>query len=112
MKYVDLSYLKEISLGNKDFIIEMIKIFENQVKEFQNLMEKYLKEKDYINFSKIAHKAKSSVNVMGIKDLAEQLKNIEEIEKVDENYNKFVEVYENFKTITQQAIEELYSYIS
>lgn len=112
MKYVDLTYLNEISRGNSDFINEMIKIFESQVKEFQNLMEKYLNEKDYVNFSKIAHKAKSSVNIMGLKELAEQLKNIEEIEKNDDNYPKFVETYESFKIITQKAIEELKSYKS
>jgi len=107
MGYVDLSYLNEISRGNNDFIIEMIKIFESQVQEFQNLMEKYLNEKDYVNFSKVAHKAKSSMNIMGLKELADQLKKIEEVDKCFENHYKFVQTYENFKNITRIAIEEL-----
>ena len=39
---IDLSYLREMSGGNKELILEMISIFTTQVKEFGSEMDQLL----------------------------------------------------------------------
>ena len=97
--------------GNGELIPEMIRIFIEQVDEFKDGMQNALNEKDWVMLSKIAHKAKSSVAVMGMKDIAEQLKNLEinAMEGLDtENYNKIVDI---FLKACNEAVTELKEYI-
>lgn len=103
----DLSYLKNMSGGNNEIIREMITIFNEQSREYIRDMQKYLDEKDYSMLGKLAHKAKSSVAIMGMNDLAADLKTLEintKEEKEVETYPAFVEKFVN---TTKQAIAEL-----
>jgi len=94
MKLVDLTYLKEMSDGNNELIIEMIEIFKEQYPEFKNEFKKHLKKKDYNAISLLAHKAKSSLAIMGLNELAKDIKTLEALakeEKEVETYKKYVE---------------------
>lgn len=79
MMITDLSYLKTMSGGDANFIAEMIGLFSEQVDEYSELMPRLLKEKEYNGLSKVAHKAKSSVAVMGMTGVAELLKELEKL---------------------------------
>lgn len=79
MMITDLSYLKTMSGGDANFIAEMIGLFSEQVDEYSELMPRLLKEKEYDGLSKVAHKAKSSVAVMGMTGVAELLKELEKL---------------------------------
>lgn len=94
----DLNYLKTMSGGDAKFIAEMISLFKEQMDEYSALMPRLLLEKDYDGLSKVAHKAKSSVAVMGMSSVAELLKKLEvlaheEIEKeqYENMINEFLE---------------------
>lgn len=89
----DLNYLKTMSGGDSNFIAEMISLFKEQMDEYSALMPRLLLEKDYDGLSKLAHKAKSSVAVMGMSSVAELLKNLEVLaheEKEKELYKNMV----------------------
>ena len=103
----DMNYLKSMSGGDSKFIREMIDLFRDQIEEYKQFMPELLRKKDYINLSKMAHKAKSSVAVMGMTVVAEQLKDLEvlahdglEVERYESLINEFLEQ-------SQLAIEEL-----
>lgn len=68
-----------MSGGDANFIAEMIGLFSEQVDEYSELMPRLLKEKEYNGLSKVAHKAKSSVAVMGMTGVAELLKELEKL---------------------------------
>ena len=66
-----------MSGGDSKFIGEMIDLFREQIEEYKSIMPDLLEKKDYDGLSKIAHKAKSSVAVMGMTEVAELLKELE-----------------------------------
>jgi HPt (histidine-containing phosphotransfer) domain-containing protein len=104
---VDLSYLKNMSAGNKELVIEMIGIFRDQVEEFTMGMEELYAKKEFEDLGRLAHKAKSSISIMGLNDLAVQLKTFETLARAGEEVDRYPEFISNFKTETQEALVEL-----
>ena len=104
---IDLSYLREMSGGNKELILEMISIFSTQVKEFGIEMDKLLVNKQYDMLGKLAHKAKSSVSIMGLNDLAVHLKELELSANQGKNQESYAGTVEEFKKTTDEAVNEL-----
>ncbi len=104
---IDLSYLKEMSGGNQELVIEMIDIFKEQVNEFNSGMEEFLSKKDYLSLGKLAHKAKSSISIMGLGELSSELKTLENLAKEGKQTEKYPALIEKFKKDTSEAIKEL-----
>ena len=75
--YADLTYLESMSMGSNEMIVEMIQIFIEQLPEFTEGLSEHLNNKDYLALGAMAHKAKSSVAVMGMSALATDLKTLE-----------------------------------
>jgi len=103
----DLTYLREMSGGNKDLVREMITIFNAQVEEFSRDMENHLAKKEYELLGKLAHKAKSSISIMGLNDLVKELKNLENFAKERKEIDKYAGIISFFKKETQLAVQEL-----
>ncbi len=103
----DLTYLTSMAGGNPEIIKEMIQIFIEQVEEYIKEMHKYLDEKDYISLGKLAHKSKSSVAIMGMNDLATELKTLELLAKESKEPEKYSMMVENFESQCKTAISEL-----
>jgi len=103
----DLSYLNEMSGGNRELMQEMISIFLAQVDEFARDMELHLRNKDYDKLGKLAHKAKSSVSIMGLNKLANDLKMLEELTKNGKDPSKYPRLVKSFRDETTEAVEEL-----
>jgi HPt (histidine-containing phosphotransfer) domain-containing protein len=103
----DLSYLKNMSGGSGEIIKEMITIFNEQSKEYIRDMQKYLDEKDYLLLGKLAHKAKSSVAIMGMNELAADLKTLEINTKEEKDVESYPACVEKFIRLTKQAMAEL-----
>ena len=76
MEKINLTYLNEMSDGNNDLIIEMIEIYNNQIPEFITYMEESYNNKNWEQLAAIAHKAKSTVAIVGLNNLANDLKNL------------------------------------
>jgi HPt (histidine-containing phosphotransfer) domain-containing protein len=109
---VDLTYLKNMSAGNKDLVLEMIGIFKSQVEEFTTEMDKLFADKEFELLGRLAHKAKSSISIMGLNDLAIDLKNFENLAKEGKEVDTYPQFIEKFKTETQQAVDELNEVVS
>ena len=103
----DLTYLKEMSGGNKDLIREMITIFNTQVEEFGRDMDSLLENGAYEQLGKLAHKAKSSISIMGMNDLAAELKALENLAREGRQTDTYAGMIASFKTQTQAAVQEL-----
>jgi len=104
---IDLTYLKNMSDGDNGLIKEMIDIFIEQVPEFISEMKSAIKNDDSKALAAVAHKAKSSVAVIGITELAEFFKKLEIIALNNERKNEYSEFLNYFETVSNEAIKEL-----
>lgn len=106
-KIVDLTYLEGMAEGNEELIKELVEIFRKQVPDFVDEMNEYYNRQDWASLGAVAHKAKSSVYIMGMSDLAADLKTFELIAKKGENIEIYPEFIANFKKVCNEALEEL-----
>ncbi len=109
MKVIDFSYIQSATDGDADLTKELVDVFKLQIPEFIQDFELAIQNQDVEKIGKVAHKAKSSVQIFGMQTLAEQLNSIEEeIDKqnppFDERYPKLLDF---FKEQTTQALNEL-----
>jgi len=104
---VNLTYLDDMSGGNKKVMKEMINIFISQVSEFAEEMKDLNNKKEYFKLGNLAHKAKSSISIMGMKNLAKELKEFELLAKEEKDINKYEKFINHFKQLCKQAIDEL-----
>ena len=104
---VDLNYLRNMSAGNIELVAEMINIFTNQVNEFVNEMEANYASGEFEKLGKLAHKAKSSISIMGLNDLAADLKKLETIAKQGIEQEKYRDYIDRFIQETGEAVQEL-----
>jgi len=107
MPYTNLDYLNTVTDGDSFLMKEMINLFISQIDEFTRNFHKFLEEKNWDALGKEAHKAKSSVLILGMNDLGRKLKdlqlNIENKEAV-ETYSDYIT---DFEFQTKEAIKEL-----
>lgn len=103
----DLTYLKNMSGGSPEIVKEMIGIFVEQADEYIRDMQVHLDQKDYLALGKLAHKAKSSISIMGMNDLAADLKTLELLTKDNSETQSYPGFVEKFIKQTKEAIIEL-----
>jgi HPt (histidine-containing phosphotransfer) domain-containing protein len=103
----DLNYLKTMSGGDSKFIREMIDLFREQIDEYKLIMPELLQKKKYNELSKVAHKAKSSVAVMGMSEVAEKLKELEILAQGGKEVEQYGPMIDEFLEQSQLALKEL-----
>lgn len=107
MAYTDLEYLRTITEGDTESVRELIVLFIEQVPEFIENLNKFLVEKRYAELGNEAHKAKSSVMIMGMEELGHDMKTLQldTISRINvENYAPLVA---KFELQCLAAVEEL-----
>ena len=97
--------LNEISGGDESFNKELLTLFCTSSKETLANMDLAIQQKDFESFSKLAHKIKFSINLIG----SEELKKIVlELENNNEySQNETLNNYQLFKTKVQLMIEHI-----
>jgi HPt (histidine-containing phosphotransfer) domain-containing protein len=96
-----------MSGGDDKFIAEMITLFKEQVEEYSRMMPALLEEKDYTNLSKLAHKAKSSVAVMGMTAVSDLLRDLELMANEQREVERYGDMISEFLDKSNLAIKEL-----
>jgi HPt (histidine-containing phosphotransfer) domain-containing protein len=90
---------------------EIIEMFIAQIPEFIENMNASLKNKQYIELGKEAHKAKSSVMVMGLNDLGLQLKELQLLTEQRAGIERYRDYVDDFIRNCNQAKEELEEFL-
>ncbi|KAA9346126.1 response regulator [Adhaeribacter soli] len=75
---IDLTFLKEMAGGNQVFMNEIVDMFISSTPESLAKMQEAIAENDWINVKAIAHKLKSSMFLVGIKELEMNMVAIEQ----------------------------------
>lgn len=81
----DLSYLNQIFQGNTDMINNIIKLFLDQVPEYIGEMVDCVERNDLHSLHPLAHKAKSSIAMLGLKNVETNIIQIEQDSKHNRN---------------------------
>ena len=110
-KFINTEYLYSVSAGDPDITREIISMFKSQSIEIHTEMETRFYLKDFKNLGHLAHKAKSSVAIMGMNDLANMLRNFELQAKEGKEADKYESYIQRFKTETDSAVSELEDYV-
>jgi HPt (histidine-containing phosphotransfer) domain-containing protein len=110
VKKTDLTYLLSMTEENNELILEMIDIFIDQVEEIWIEMQDLFNKKDYDSLGKLAHKAKSSVAILGMEALSKKLKTMELLCQTGKNTEFYQEFINEFKSECTLAINELQDY--
>ena len=110
MKKTDLAYLESMTGNDNRLIKEMIGIFIDQVSEIGFEMEKVNRKHNHEVMLKLAHKAKSSVAIMGMKKLSEKLKELEQLISEGNHKTDYSSYIKYFNEECTRAIEELNEY--
>lgn len=111
-EYINTEYLDTVSGGDKEILIEFADIFRNQVLEIANEMKNLQAKNDFHSLGMLAHKAKSSIAIMGMNDLAAMLKTFELDGKEGRNKEKYLSYIERFEREAMLAVAELDNYIN
>jgi len=106
-KFINTEYLDSVSGGDNDIIREIVVMFGEQIVETENQMKMLLAEKNYNTLGLLAHKAKSSVAIMGMSDLAVMLKTFELQAKEGTETEKYESYINRFVLETGEAMKEL-----
>lgn len=110
LEYVNLDYLESMSGGDESIIRELVDVFMQQVPEFIREMQELYEKQDWNNLGMLANKAKSSIAIMGMDDLAVMLKEFELNAKEAKSPEKYSGYIERFIDETTHAVEELKSH--
>jgi HPt (histidine-containing phosphotransfer) domain-containing protein len=110
-KFINTEYIVTVSGGDNEIIRELVTMFSDQVLEIADEMRNLLKAGDYYNLGLVAHKAKSSVAIMGMADLAAILKNFELQAKAGESKEMYDSYINRYESDTAGAVKELDEYV-
>lgn len=107
MTRTNLDYLKNITDNDSTSMREIIELFIEQVPQSIDNMHKYLGEKRYVELAKEAHKAKSSVEIVGMSDLGQALKTLQQSILDQKDQQTYYPIIWRFEKECLEAIEEL-----
>lgn len=80
---LDLTFLKEISDGDQDFINDVLNTFLSEMPKDMAQMNQAVTDQDIVMIGRMAHKTKSTLQTLGLFELKELALKIEELTKVD-----------------------------
>jgi len=106
-KFINTEYLDSVSGGDNEIIREIVEMFGEQVIEIYNQMKSLLAQKNYPALGMLAHKAKSSVAIMGMESLALMLKTFELQAKEGLESEKYESYINRFAYEGGEAVKEL-----
>jgi CheY-like chemotaxis protein/HPt (histidine-containing phosphotransfer) domain-containing protein len=111
LNFTSLNYIKSAAGNDQELINEFIEIFLKQIPGFIRDFQTEFEAEAYDKIAKLAHTAKSSVAMMGMTKLAEDVKNLELLAKEDQNKVEIEKLIRKFELEVLKGKEELENYL-
>ena len=105
-KYINLEYLNEIS-SSIEFKKKIFYLFKKEIKDIENKMIISLENNNIDELAELAHKAKSTVSILGMKSIAVELKVLESDIKKNIEIDTYKKRINDFLASCNSAIEEI-----
>lgn len=109
--FINTEYIESVAGGDIEIILELVAMFSGQVKEVSTEMRTLHQKGDFYNLGMLAHKAKSSVAIMGMTELAAILKIFELQAKENKEPEQYESYISRFENDTRSAVVELENFI-
>jgi HPt (histidine-containing phosphotransfer) domain-containing protein len=103
----NLDKINEMAEGDQDFINSVISVFLEEVPEDLQALEQALKEKNYDQVYKMAHKIKPNVDLLGMEQTRAIALEIETLGKQEVNMAEIEKKFPILKTDINQVVSEL-----
>lgn len=104
---INLSYLQDLSSGNKEFENQIIRQFIKQVPQEIISLEQAIQQKDFTSIRSLAHNMKSSVSYLGLMhELGPMLEEIENQAVKDTDLSIILACFDSIEFTCRQAVEE------
>ena len=106
-KLFDLSYLNQIFQGNKEMISHIISLFLDQVPGYIDEMQACIDRDDLRALHLLAHKAKSSIAMLGIKTMESKIHQIEFDSKHQQNMSELPQLVQQISSECDTVLDQL-----
>jgi CheY-like chemotaxis protein/HPt (histidine-containing phosphotransfer) domain-containing protein len=101
-----LTYLREITSGNTELLIELIDIFMDEVPDAIKKIKMYYQLDDWSSLQTLAHKLRSNYKYVGSQEGDQYLKLLEDKISSEENQS-YDTIIENLQKLTSRIVESL-----
>ena len=91
-RHYDLTYLNQVFHGNESMVQEIVQLFLSQAPQFGQDMNASIRQSRWSHLHPLAHKLKSSVNMLGMSGLVPLVLDIERISKFEEEPSRLPEL--------------------
>jgi hypothetical protein len=108
-KLYDLTLVSDLARGNKDFIINLAKIFIETVPPTAKEMVEACQQKKWEHMGKMAHKLKSTIDTMCINSLKDDIRIIEKNGKEQKDLDLTKVLVDKANNIIERAAAQLAS---
>ncbi|MDZ4666991.1 MAG: hypothetical protein SGJ00_03805 [bacterium] len=104
---IDLTYLKEISGGDNNFIKEMLELYINSTANEAVLFKDLLAKNDFESIGHLAHKMKAPIQMLGANELFNKIRVLEAYGKEHYNTSELPELIERVTVLVDESIIEI-----
>lgn len=104
---IDLSYLKKVSNNNTEFIQEIIASFLESMPKTVEDIKVQLDQKNWEQLSRVVHKIKPTITLMGIHQIKDKIVLLEQESKNGQNENTIQTLAEEVSQFLSRAIKSL-----
>jgi HPt (histidine-containing phosphotransfer) domain-containing protein len=106
-KLFDLTLLEQTAMGNKEFMIKMVQMFVDQTPVLLTEINDHLTNNDWEQLGAKAHKLKPSIDLMGIAQLKQEIRDIEQFAKNNENLEILPAKVNHLTEILNKTLDQL-----
>jgi len=107
----DLKYLQQMTGNDRDMMKEMITLFLHQLAEMRVDVDFLMESQNWMDLSRLAHKIKSSSLVMGVEQMARDMKELELLAKEGKDTETYPDYIERLNTMIEIIGIELRPYL-
>jgi CheY-like chemotaxis protein/HPt (histidine-containing phosphotransfer) domain-containing protein len=103
----DLSMVQSVSGGDESFIKKMVALFIETVPQNMKDLKNALKDENWDQVGKTAHKLKSTIDSMGIKSIRQEIRTVEANARQKESLDQVAPLVATIDNVIQECIGQL-----
>ena len=107
----DLKYLQQMTGNDSSAMREFIDLYLNQLNDMQADVAYLMECRNWYELSRLADKIKSSALIMGVDQIADEMKELEQLAIEGKNSEKYLDYVENLNTLIDLVRVELEPYL-
>lgn len=104
---IDLTYLRDVSSGSNDFMIEMIELFLQQTPAYFEQLNQLIIDENWCKAAEIAHKIKPTLAFMGADAAKDRMAEIENYARNLTNTDAIAPLFKSLNEFSEELFAKL-----